>query len=129
MTPDDSMLDKTMRPLAATPFPETMTGADLVDHLRHMSLSYATDARRVGAPGSEISQTYALRSTVCDMAARRINADSTKYPTWAFVMLVDEAVDKPCRHDAEMACHEASKCITEYCAPCFARAWTKEYPL
>lgn len=49
-----------------------MTEEELARILREMSLDLATDARRIGAPGSEVREKLALRSVACSQAAGRI---------------------------------------------------------
>ena len=122
MTKHDSV-----KPLAASaPTHQHLPRQELVDLLREMSLSFATDARRVGAPGSDVRACYAVRSLACEQAARLIAFESQKYPTWAFTAMVDALINQECRTPTDPC--GGSDCITEYCAPCFARAWNETYP-
>lgn len=125
--------DDTIRPMPfSMPPNHELPRQDIVDHLRLMSLNFATDSRRVGAEGSDIRACYALRSLVCDLAARKLAEESTRYPTWAFSMMVDSLVGLPCQnatpYHPDHVCG-GSDCITEYCATCFARKWQETYPL
>lgn len=70
----DPFIDDTCKPLPM----EAQTTAEiprqeLIDLLREMSLSFATDARRVGAPGSDARLCCALRSAACGQAARMLS--------------------------------------------------------
>lgn len=60
-------------PMEAQTRPE-LPVQDIVDHLRLMSLNFATDSRRVGAEGSDIRACYAMRSLVCEQAAKLLAA-------------------------------------------------------
>lgn len=67
-------------------------------------------------------QSDSLHEEIAELKRQLAEADEER-PFWLLHALLDFAALHPCARSEEHPCAQTDDCVTEWCAPCAARAW------